>query len=249
MTAAVAAYLAELTRRLQAQLGDRLAGAWLAGSGALGDFDPARSDIDVQAVTSSRIARGELERIAAALSHPELPCPVRGLELVLYARDDAPAFQLNLNTGPGMEQHAGFDPDAEPRFWFVLDLAIAREHARPLAGPPPAELLPPLPRPLVIEALQESLAWFGAHDGTAAVLAACRAWAWAEEGRWLSKGDAAAWAAARLLDPAPVAKALARRSDPLAPPPAYDDVGAVYARVLPALTAGSDPSRTPPPPC
>ena len=249
MTPDVAAYLSELTQRLEAHLGARLEGAWLAGSGALGDFDPARSDVDVQAISTARLARPELERLAADLSHPQLPCPARGLEFVLYARDEAPAFQLNLNTGPRMEQHAGYDADAEPRFWFVLDLAIARESSRPLVGLPPAALLPELPRPQVLEALGESLDWFRAHDATAAVLAACRAWAWASGEGWLSKGDAADWAAARLPDAAPVAKALAHRSDPAAPAPAQDDVAAVYEQVLPALTGGSGPPRTRPPTC
>jgi tRNA-Thr(GGU) m(6)t(6)A37 methyltransferase TsaA len=189
-------YLDELTSRLQARLGDRLVAAWVVGSGALGDFDPAHSDIDVQAVSSDRLARPELEALAAELSHYALPCPVRGLEFVLYARDDlteprGPAFSLNLNTGPRMDHHAGYDPDAEPRFWFILDVAIAREHARSLAGPPPASVLPELPRELIAFAHRQALTWWGDNDRGQALLAAARAAAWAETGRWLSKGAAA----------------------------------------------------------
>lgn len=236
MGPAVADYLDELTRRLERRLGERLAGAWLAGSAALGDFDAARSDVDVQAVATTRLRRDELERVASDLSHPALECPVRGLEFVLYAREDlvdprGPAFQLNLNTGPRMDHHAGYDPDAEPRFWFVLDVAIAREHARPLVGAAPAELLAPPPRRLVLAALRESLAWFREHDPSAAVLAACRAWAWTTEGRWLSKADAAAWSAARLADPAPIVKALAHRADPAAAAPSPDELVAVLSNV------------------
>jgi hypothetical protein len=143
------------------------------------------------------LGRPELEALAAALSHYALPCPVRGLEFVLYAREDlsdprGPAFSLNLNTGRGMDHHAGFEPDGEPRFWFVLDVAIARRHARPLAGAPPRDVLPDLPRELVLESLRESLAWWREHDPRQALVAACRARAWLEEGRWLSKRDAAA---------------------------------------------------------
>src|SRR4051794_23683154 len=151
-------YLAELTARLETHLGDRLVAAWVIGSGALGDFDRLRSDVDVQAVSEDRVDRPRLEQLAAVLSHDALPCPVRGLEFVLYARDDlaepeGPAFQLNLNTGPGMAQHEGFDPLREPRFWFTLDVAIARRRARPLSGPPPSAIVPALPRPLVLGAL------------------------------------------------------------------------------------------------
>jgi hypothetical protein len=229
MPSAVAEYLSELTLRLETHLERRLAGAWLIGSGALGDFDSLRSDVDVQAVCTTRLGRAELGRLVAALSHPALRCPVRGLEFVLYAREDlsdshAPAFQLNLNTGPRMEHHVGYDPDAEPLFWFVLDTAIARERARPLAGLPPSVLLPRPSRPLVLSALRDALAWYHAYDLAEAVLAACRAWAWATQGRWLSKGDAAAWAVAQLPDPAPVAKALARRADPTAPGPTASEV-------------------------
>ncbi len=235
-------YLAELVERLAARLDDGLAGVWLFGSAALGDFDPQRSDLDVQAVCAVRLPRSEREAIAAALSHEALPCPVRGLELVLYAREDladprGPGFQLNLNTGPRMERHVAFAPDEDPRFWFVLDVAIGRGVARPLAGPPAAAVFPEPPRPLVAASLREALAWFAAHDptGAQAVLAACRAWAWAVEGRWLAKAAAAAWAAERLPDPGPVRRSLAHRADPAAPPPAPAGVAAVLARAERAL--------------
>jgi hypothetical protein len=230
------AYLAELTRRLEAQVSGALIAAWQVGSGALGDFDPARSDVDVQAVTHARLERGDLESLAAALS--DVPCPVRGLEFVLYAREDLgqARFSLNLNTGPGMDHHEGYDPDAEERFWFVLDLAIAREHAAPLTGPHPRTLLPVLPRAMLVTAHRESLVWWRDYDGSQAIIAACRAWAWADEERWLSKGDAAAWAAARLDDPTPIAKALARRADPAEPAPTEADVEAILQRADAALT-------------
>jgi hypothetical protein len=190
---------------LHDRLGEGLASAWVVGSGALGDFDPARSDIDVQAVSSERLGRAELEDLAAALSHPGLACPVRGLEFVLYAREDladprGPAFSLNLKTGPAMAQHAGYDPDAEPRFWFILDVAIARQDARPLVGAPPRDLLPELPRELILMALRDALEWWQEHDAAGAIVSACRAWAWLEEGRWLSKREARAWATRRLGD-------------------------------------------------
>lgn len=96
----IAAYLSELTMRLEAGLEDRLVGAWLIGSGAAGDFDRLRSDVDVQAVRATRLARTELQRLAAALSHEALPCPVRGLEFVLYAREDSPTPRTGLSAQP-----------------------------------------------------------------------------------------------------------------------------------------------------
>jgi hypothetical protein len=244
----IAEYLSELTTRLERQLEDRLVAAWLIGSGALGDFDPGRSDVDVQAVSTTRLRRSELQRLAAALRHEALPCPVRGLEFVLYAREDlsnprGPAFQLNLNTGPGMDHHVGYDAAAEPRFWFVLDVMIARQHAQPLAGPSPDTVLPALRRPLVLSALRDSLDWYRTHDSGQAVIAACRAWAWAIDGRWLSKRDAATWAAHQVADPAPIAKALYRRSDPTAPGPTPGEAAALVEQVKNLLADGARSAR------
>ena len=229
------AYLDELVARLRGIAGDRLVGVWLMGSAALGDFDPARSDLDVQAVTSERLPLAEREAIVGALEHEALPVPARGLEFVLYARDDLEraAYQLNLNTGPRMDRHVSFDPDEDPRFWFVIDLSIGRAHARALAGPEAADVIPPLPRPLIAVSLREALSFFAADDPTGAqlVLAACRAWAWAADGVWYSKGEAARWAQARLDDPAPVLEAAARR------PVSEAGREAVVARARAALSA------------
>jgi hypothetical protein len=195
-------YLERLVDRLRDRLGDELVGVWLFGSGALGELDPATSDLDVQAVTTARLGRGELRRLAAEVSHPGFPCPVRGLELVIYARADlddplGPAFQLNLNTGPRMEQHVALDPGEDPRFWFVLDVAIGREVGRALLGPRPDDVFPPMPEPLVRKSLREALEWFATNDTTGAqtALAAARAFVWTQEGRWVSKRSAAAWLA------------------------------------------------------
>jgi aminoglycoside adenylyltransferase-like protein len=225
-------YLSELTARLEGQLQNRLVAAWAVGSTALGDFDELRSDVDVQAVSSTRLAHAELEQLATTLSHESLPCPVRGLEFVLYAHEDltdpkGPAFQLNLNTGPRMDHHAGYDAAAEPRFWFTLDVSIARQRSRRLAGVPAEAVLPLLPRELVIAAAKDALEFWRAYDRAQAILSACRAWAWSVEGRWLSKGEAAAWAAARLPNPEPIVRALARHADPDAPEPTAAEFAAV----------------------
>lgn len=229
------AYLEELVVRLRGIAGDRLVGVWLMGSAALGDFDPDRSDLDVQAVTSERLALAEREAIVAALEHEALPVPARGLEFVLYARNDLEraAYQLNLNTGPRMDRQVSVDPDEDPRFWFVIDLSIGRAHARALSGPDAAEVVPPLPRPLIAASLAEALAFFAADDpsGAQLVLAACRAWAWAADGVWYSKGEAARWAQERLDDAAPVIEAAARR------PVSEAGREAVVARARAALSA------------
>lgn len=245
----VEAYLDELVATLRSHLGARLVGVWMFGSGALGDFDPQRSDLDVQAVTTTVVPLGERRRLATALSHEAMPCPVRGLEFVLYPQDAltdrcGPAFQLNLNTGPGMDSHVAYAAEHDPRFWFVLDVAIGREHARTLAGPAASEVFAPLPRPLVVGALRDALAWHRDQDaiGVGQVLAACRAWAWAEDGRWRSKTEAAAWAAERLEDPNPVRLALEGRASGGAAALPDDQVDVVRRHAERALHAVSAPT-------
>jgi hypothetical protein len=73
-------------------------------------------------------------------------------------------------------------------------VAIGREAGRTLAGPPPAEAFPELPVSLILDSLQQALAWFATNDreGGQAALAAARALAWAEEGRWLPRRRPAA---------------------------------------------------------
>jgi Domain of unknown function (DUF4111) len=244
----IAGYLDELVDRVGARLGERLVGVWLFGSAALGDFDARRSDLDVQAVSASPLSTGERSELAQDLSHERLPCPVRGLEFVLYAREGlegehGPAFSLNLNTGPRMTHRASLDPEDDPRFWFVLDVAIGREHAVALAGPAAREVFPPLPRALIVASLRQALAWQHANDpsGAQVVLAACRACAWARDGRWLSKGAAAQWGREHLGVPGAVDVALARRADPTRPVVAAKDVEAVLAAAERAL--GATPAR------
>ena len=212
-----------MARRISDRLGDRLRGAWLGGSAALGDFAPQHSDLDIQAVATEIVPEPDRRELALALSHEALPCPARGLEFVLYAepdlhRADGPAFQLNLNTGARMARHVALDPAEDPRFWFVIDVAIARSHGRRLAGAPPELVLPELPRELVLRALLESIAWHRRRDApnADAVESAGRAWAWATDGRWRPKREAVAWARDRAADQKLVRAAEAALSGQLA---------------------------------
>ena len=70
--AEVAAYVEAVAARARSLLGMQLVGVWLTGSAVLGDFDAARSDLDVQAIAGGAVPRATRERLAAALSHPAL---------------------------------------------------------------------------------------------------------------------------------------------------------------------------------
>jgi hypothetical protein len=199
-------------------LGDNLVAVYLGGSGALGGAGP-ESDVDLVAVCDAAPATETGRAVVAGLGELAMSWPLRGLEFVLYTRAAVatparrPGFEINLNVGPRMPYRVSLDPASEPAHWFLLDLDILRDHGRPLAGPPPRDLVGPIPRRLVLEALCDSLAWHGAHEPALqqSVLNACRGWRFTEEGVWSSKDDAGAWALGRTDDPATVQVALAIR--------------------------------------
>jgi ribonuclease BN (tRNA processing enzyme) len=219
--AAVAAYHHALAGRLAGVLGAELVGVYATGSFALGDFDPERSDLDVAAVARGRLDRAGKEAIVAAARHEALPCPARGLELVVYAeaavREPTAGadFELNLNTGARMPFRADLAPAGEWH-WFVIDRSITARHGVALAGPPAHEVFAPVPRRALIDAIAESFRWHRdvAPATSDAVLNACRAVRFAVCDEWSSKPAAGAWMAARDGAPAVVDDALeARRSD------------------------------------
>jgi hypothetical protein len=196
---------------------------YAGGSFALGGYDPGRSDLDVAAVSPGALAEAAKRKVGEALRHESLPCPARGLELVVYPEATArtataePGYELDLNTGSDMPFRLSLDPAEAPgRHWYMIDRSIVREHGVVLHGPPPGEVLAPIPREMLLSALRESLRWHATSDEARlddAVLNACRAWRYAAEGEWSSKPDAGAWARARADDTGLIADAIAARSD------------------------------------
>jgi hypothetical protein len=160
-----------------------LEAVYLLGSAALGAYEHGRSDVDVVAVTQRSLSMDERRALAAAAE--AIPCPARKLELVVYPRGSRD-WEINLNTG----EHVSFDVREEPAFWFVLDRAIAEQHARALTGPPWAELFQPESREAIEAALDQAIAFDGWDDPRDAGLATARARIWRETGRWVSKREA-----------------------------------------------------------
>lgn len=215
----VRAYHRAVVERLAGIFGSELIGVYAGGSFALSDFDLLLSDLDVTAVCVRRIDSRTKRAVVEGLRHESLPCPARGLELVVYRKEavqtpslDA-AFELNLNTGERMPSRVDFEPGVE-RHWFAIDRSILRDHGVPLAGPPARALFAPIPRKLILAALTESIRWHKGAEGqwSNAVLNACRALRFAEEGIWSSKQEAAVWALRRHEDGV-ISQALAARGD------------------------------------
>jgi hypothetical protein len=180
----------------------------MIGSGALGGFVPERSDVDLVAVCVESPSDERKHAIIDLLTREAMTWPVRGLEFVLYARaavatpSSAPQFEINLNVGRRMPVHVSLDPAEEPAHWFVVDLAILREHGVALTGPParPGRADPPgsaARRGPGIAGL--AIRRRAAVHST--VLNAGRAWRYAQECVWSLKDDAAMWVLSRTEDP------------------------------------------------
>ncbi|MGH2694530.1 MAG: aminoglycoside adenylyltransferase domain-containing protein [Actinomycetota bacterium] len=243
----LATYLEALVSVLETHLGARLRAVCVYGSVATGSFVPGASDVDVVAVTERSPSRAERLSLAERLSHDSLPCPARKLEFVLYAagaaRDPAGAdsFDMNLNTGAGMEDDVSLDPATQPRHWFVIDRAICRDLGCSLLGPPPGEVFAPVPEGALLDALLRSLRWYAEHEPSDAntALAACRAWRFAVERRWAPKDEAASWAAERYSDPELIRIAIRARSDGLPASLDRDRVRELLEHVRSVVDAGS----------
>ncbi|HYZ79182.1 MAG TPA: nucleotidyltransferase domain-containing protein [Gaiellaceae bacterium] len=179
MTAVVArieTYVAEVVDAVDAVV--PVAGAYVLGSGLLGGFDPAASDLDVVVVVERPLDADE--RAGVRRAQDELAPPVRRLELVVYAAGARPpAYELNYPDG-----------DGEPVFWFVLDAAIAQERSQPLRGRPWRELLEPVTQAETRRAAEEMLRWAEERDDEPARPHAIRARHYLEHGTWMTKEEA-----------------------------------------------------------
>ncbi|MFI7594372.1 nucleotidyltransferase domain-containing protein [Micromonospora sp. NPDC049359] len=249
MDSALTRYLDDLVATAREVLGDDLVGAYAAGSVGLGAYEPGRSDVDVALVCASPLPEAVKRTLVARLRHESLPCPARGLELVVYRRAVAaagspePGFEVELNTGRAMPFRRTLDPadrpSADGRFWYGLDRSILRQSGLALLGPPVAEVFADLAPADLRRLLIEALTWWlalptppddrpapGTED---AVLGACRSLVRHRDGVWLSKVDAGR----RLVDtgyPAEVIRrAIAARHG--GPPPTGAEARAFQQRV------------------
>lgn len=257
MDSDVRRYLRDLVGEARDVLGDNLVGAYAAGSIGLGAYEPGRSDVDVALVCEDALTEERKHRLVARLRHEALPCPARGLELVVYRRAVArsgtaePGFEVELNTGARMSFRATYAVQDRPathgRFWYGLDRSILHQCGRTLLGTPAADMFADLApadlRCLLIDALH----WWltlptpaddepapGAED---AVLGACRSLVRFRHGDWLSKVAAGQ----RLIDagyPAGlIERSIAARRG--GPPPSGPAARAFQQRVLDEISAGT----------
>ncbi|KAL4746259.1 hypothetical protein BDW72DRAFT_185228 [Aspergillus terricola var. indicus] len=196
----LAPYLTRLLDTLQQELKANLLAVYLFGSAGYNAYEPDTSDVDVYAVIHEPIS--DFKQLARKISHASVPCPARKLEFVLFTKPNAalqtnsPQFEMNFNTGRDMEDdYISLDPSTEPRFWFLIDLAMGRELGTALFGPPAGEVFAAPKVEWILDSLIESLDWHRqqpllTHDG---IFNACRALKFAKTGTWGSKKDGGDW--------------------------------------------------------
>ena len=197
--AAVTSYCDAVAIMLRSVLGESLSGVYLHGSGAMGGWVAEFSDVDLLAVADRPLTAGEKEAVVSALSSTALQAPGVGLEFSLVYNSSfelltsKPPFELHITTGDDSKvvdgaRHPG-DSD------LVMHYAVCRARGLAIFGPVPRMALPDVPRRMLLAAFADEVVWGLEHaQPRYAVLNACRAWAFAQEGRLLSKVEGGSWA-------------------------------------------------------
>ena len=155
-------YLYQLTERIANILQDRLVGIYLFGSIAVDDFRPGQSDVDILVVTDKKLAQRLKDRLAGELRKDDLVCPAKGLDLIVTDRHCVtqlpllPTFEFSISIGEEWETEIEYGGVYEA---IVLDLAICRRSGYALFGPPPNEVIAPIPHDLLIPIVRETIVW------------------------------------------------------------------------------------------
>lgn len=191
---------------LEEALAGQLSGVFVHGSAALGGWSPA-SDLDVL-VTADAVEEN-WEEVGRHLLTELAPAPVVELSVVSTSAARSPrppwGYLLHLNQGErriAIDDGAG-DPDLQMHY------LVTRARGITIVGPSPQDAFGRVPRESVLNYLGDELAWaLDEADQRYAVLNACRALAFAEDGRILSKVAGGDWALRKGLDPSLVQVAL-----------------------------------------
>lgn len=254
------AYATRLTRDLDALLGGTLAAAYLHGSAALGGWLAERSDVDILFVVDDDVVRqaapaGSDPLMAASglLTRSGARCPGRGLEAsivtISQAAQPAPPWPFVLHAGVGDggrtlvrgDTRSG-DPD------LLMHYAVCRAAGVTLAGPPPAAVIGAVRRPQILAYLADELGWGLANAPESyAVLNACRALVYLNEGRIVSKVAGGLAALDRGIGPAGLVRRALDQQQDRVPERAAGPDAILFVRQTAAALSVAAAGRTPSP--
>jgi streptomycin 3"-adenylyltransferase len=192
-------------------LADAVIGAYLHGSAALGGLQPT-SDIDVLVAsrrpTTLNEKRGLIERLLPISGRGDPTGNSRSVELTIVVQGDVRPWQYppRLDFQYGDWWRAEFErgdvtPWESPNPDLALQLEMVLQADHPLFGPPPAQVLDPIPPSDVRRAMLDGIpALLADLDGDErnVVLTFARIWMSLSTGTIRSKDAAADWAIPRL---------------------------------------------------
>ncbi|GAA2605811.1 hypothetical protein GCM10010304_64870 [Streptomyces roseoviolaceus] len=154
--------------------------------------------MDVLAVVAESGTKGDQQAMGEAVVGTAARCPGTGLEMSVITAATAASlgscpFEVHIRASatetaiiPGVD----LDGDTD----LVLHCAVCRAHAPAVYGPPAAEVFGPVPADRVGAAMVSQLQWALEHaNATYAILNACRALRFADDGQLCAKLDGGHW--------------------------------------------------------
>jgi len=193
-------------------LGESLIGAYLHGSAVLGGLRPT-SDIDVLAVVSRPTTESErralVDRLLEISGRSARRGPGRPIELTILVQSDVqpwrhpPRVEFLYGEWRRDDYERGLVPAPEPMADLGPEIALTLAGDLALAGPPPAEVLDPIPEADLRRAIAAgvpSLMDDLDSDTRNVLLTLARIWATLATGEISTKDQAAAWVLDRLPD-------------------------------------------------
>ena len=204
--------LAGVVRLLQDVLGANALGAYLHGSSVLGGLR-VTSDLDVLVILEQSLTAEERQALVGGLMQVSLPTahPERGetrsVELTVVVQSEVrpwrypPICELEYGDWRRPEYERGDIPAPEPNPDLTVLITNALVGNSPLFGPPPGEVLDPVPsadlrRGMLagVPHLMDDVEW----DARNVLLTLARIWVTLETGEIVPKDVAAEWVLARL---------------------------------------------------
>ncbi len=197
-------FLEELLCRVQAVLGEKLAGVYVFGSLVWGDFDPEISDIDLLAVIEAELSDQEFEALdqvqqVLVRAYPQWE---NRLEIAYISRQGLWEFKSRPATIAITSPGEPFHRKTADEDWLINGY-IVQEKGVALYGPEAATLIPAISKSEYLEAVKkQAKAWYTWIEHTRysrpyqgyAILTMCRVLYTVRRGEQVSKKQAMEWA-------------------------------------------------------